>query len=253
MQLICDSFTGVAFLFAKRPLKRLVFKYMEEQASGFILLDKPSGPTSHGMVSFLRRITGIKRIGHAGTLDPFASGLLIMGVGRQATKRLGTFLKQDKEYEATLFLGKTTDTFDTEGKVTSEYGGRPIEDKVIKEVLKSFQGKQKQTPPMFSAKKIGGKKLYELARVGKEVEREACDVEVHELEALNYDWPELKVRVKCSSGTYIRSLANDVGAVLGCGAYLTALRRTAIGSCSVKGATSPDGISSENWKSILTL
>jgi tRNA pseudouridine55 synthase len=251
MQLICDSFTGVAFLFAKRPLKRLVFKYMEEQASGFILLDKPSGPTSHGMVSFLRRITGIKRIGHAGTLDPFASGLLIMGVGRQATKRLGTFLKQDKEYEAILFLGKTTDTFDLEGETTSRYEGPAMQKDAIEAVLKRFKGKQQQIPPMFSAKKIGGKKLYELARAGKEVEREACDIEIYELETLSYSWPELRIRVKCSSGTYIRSLAYDIGKELGCGAFLSGLKRTKISNFKLENAVSPDELTRSPWTDFL--
>ncbi len=224
---------------------------MEEQASGFILLDKPAGPTSHGMVSFLRRLTGIKRIGHAGTLDPFASGLLIMGIGRQATKRLGSFLKQDKEYEATLSLGSTTSTFDPEGEVTSRYGGPVIGADIVEKALKDFLGKQKQVPPMFSAKKVGGKKLYELARAGKEIEREPCDVEIYELEILNYAWPELKVRVKCSSGTYIRSLAHDIGAELGCGAHLKELRRTAIGGFSVKEAALPESLSTGNWQSRL--
>lgn len=220
---------------------------MEEQPTGFILLDKPAGPSSHGMVAFLRRITGVKRIGHAGTLDPFASGLLIMGVGRASTKRLGEFLKQDKEYEADLFLGKTTATFDTEGVVTSEYDGGAIPVEVVTSVLRNFVGEQKQVPPMFSAKKVDGKRLYELARAGKEVEREACDVVIHELELLSYDWPRAKIRVKCSSGTYIRSLADDIGAKLGCGAYLEGLRRTAIGRHGVVSALSPDDLSPENW------
>jgi tRNA pseudouridine55 synthase len=224
---------------------------MEEQPSGFILLDKPAGPSSHGMVAFLRRITGVKRIGHAGTLDPFASGLLIMGIGRQATKRLGGFLKQDKEYEADLLLGKTTATFDTEGVVTSEYDGEPILSETVKDVLQPFVGKQKQIPPMFSAKKVDGKRLYELARAGKEIEREACDIEIHELELLSCEWPKAKIRVKCSSGTYIRSLADDIGAKLGCGAYLEGLRRTAIGSHRVEGAVTEKDINGQNWPDYL--
>ncbi len=220
---------------------------MENNNFGFILLDKPSGPTSHGMVSFLRRLTGIKRIGHAGTLDPFASGLLIMGVGRQATKLLDRFLKQDKEYEALLLLGKTTDTFDREGKVTSEYSGSEISGSVVEKIVKGFIGKQEQVPPMFSAKKVGGKKLYELARAGKTIERKPANVEIHKISVLDYSWPYLKIIVKCSSGTYIRSLADDIGRSLECGAYLEELRRTAIGEYRVEKAVRPEELNPDNW------
>jgi tRNA pseudouridine55 synthase len=226
---------------------------MEEQKSGFILLDKPVGPSSHAMVSFLRRVTGIKRIGHAGTLDPFATGLLILGISRQATKRLGEFLKQDKEYEATLCLGITTDSYDCDGAVLRKYSGPKIKKSIIKEVVSDFLGKQEQIPPMFSAKKIGGKKLYELARQGKEVERKPSKIEVYKIKVLKYRWPELKILVACSSGTYIRSLASDIGDKLGCGAHLSALRRTAIGRFSVKKAVKKDKISQKNWQKYLKL
>ncbi len=226
---------------------------MEEQKSGFILLDKPTGPSSHAMVSFLRRVTGIKRIGHAGTLDPFATGLLILGVSRQATKRLGEFLKQDKEYEATLHLGITTDSYDCDGVILEKYSSPKIKKDVAKKVVKSFLGKQEQIPPMFSAKKIGGKKLYELARQGKEVERKPSAIEIYKIKVLKYRWPELKIRVSCSSGTYIRSLANDIGLKLGCGAHLSALRRTSIGRFSVKKAVKKDKISQKNWEKHLKL
>jgi tRNA pseudouridine55 synthase len=224
---------------------------MENQPSGFILLDKPAGPTSFGMVAFLRRTTGIKKIGHAGTLDPFATGLLIMGVGRQATRQLDSFLKQEKEYEATLRLGARTDTFDIEGEIKDVYSGEEIKNKEIKKIVASFKGKQKQTPPMFSAKKIGGKKLYELARAGKEIFREPSNIEIIKIKVLKYKWPELKIVVACSSGTYIRSLANDIGLKLGCGAYLTALRRTKIGRFNVKSAIVTTKITSKNWQKLL--
>lgn len=240
------------FYLLKCPLKISIVIDMEnQQTSGFIFLDKPAGPTSFGLVAWLRRITGIKRIGHAGTLDPFATGLLILGVAREATKRLDEFLKLGKEYEATLRLGATTDTFDTEGKITEGYKGEKINNKEIKSVVASFLGKQKQVPPMFSAKKIGGKKLYELARAGKEVVRVPSDIEIFKIKILKYRWPELKIRVTCSSGTYIRSLADDIGAKLGCGAYLMALRRTKIGRFKIKSAVIPGKVNSKNWQKFL--
>lgn len=218
---------------------------------GFIFLDKPAGITSHDVVSFLRRIMGIKKIGHAGTLDPFATGLLILGIGREATKRLDKFLKQDKEYEAVLRLGAATDSYDCDGKIVSDYKREKISLPKIRNTIKGFVGRQNQIPPMFSAKKVDGKKLYELARQGKEIERRPSRVEIYDIKILKYGWPELKLRIKCSSGTYIRSLANDIGLKLGCGAYLSALRRTAIGKISVKKAVKKDKISQNNWKKYL--
>lgn len=215
--------------------------------------------TSHDVVDVVRRQTGERTVGHAGTLDPFATGLLIVGVGRQATKRLSEFLKMDKEYEAVVRLGATSDTDDRTGRISippppggrnkvrvrddntpspnPSPQGRGI-DKVgmdeIKEALKNCLGTIQQLPPIYSAKKVGGRKMYELARAGKDVPRKPATVTIHALDVLDYDWPLLRLRVRCSSGTYIRALARDIGEALGVGGLLDELRRTAIGPYRVK-------------------
>lgn len=232
---------------------------MNEQKSGFLIINKPVGPTSHDIIAKLRRITGIKKIGHAGTLDPFASGVLVVAVGREATKEISQFVKLDKEYIATLVLGVTTDTYDNEGvrlKVESRTlpAGRQeskVGIKEVEEVLKKFIGEQKQVPPMFSAKKINGKKLYELARKGIEVKREPVDVNIFSLELIEYEWPILKIRTKVSSGTYIRSLGHDIGQVLGCGAYLDALERTAVDKFFINDSVAIHVVNKENWVDFL--
>lgn len=220
---------------------------MDNLKSGFLLINKPVGPTSHDIINKLRRITGIKKIGHAGTLDPFASGLLICAVGREATREIDKFVKQDKEYIATLHLGAVTDSYDRTGKIIKEYNGEPINEDIIKKVVLEFIGEQMQTPPMFSAKKINGKKMYELARAGKVVERQPCAINIFAMEILNYDWPFLKIKIKCSSGTYIRTIAYDLGERLGCGAYLEELERTKIGKYDIAEAVELDKINSENY------
>lgn len=198
--------------------------------SGFLLVNKPIGPTSFGVIAKLRRVTGIKKIGHAGTLDPFASGVLVIAIGREATRLISQYVKLDKEYEAVLRLGAVTDTYDRMGKVEKlNVTSKKIDIGEIQKVLAKFKGEQKQTPPMFSAKKVNGKKLYELARKGIKIERKAALINIYELELLEYAFPLLKIRVKCSSGTYIRTLAHDIGQILGCGAYLEELKRTAVG------------------------
>lgn len=211
-------------------------KEKDKSLSGFILIDKQPGITSHGVVDRLRRITGIRKIGHAGTLDPFASGLLIVAIGREATKKISAFVKLDKVYEAEIRLGACSTTHDPEGEISeSEIGLMPDREKVLS-VLQTFIGTQEQVPPMHSAKKIGGKKLYELARQGKVVERKPSQVTIYSLELLSYEWPVLKVRTNVSSGTYIRVLGADIGERLGVGAYLSALRRISIGDFSVGNA-----------------
>ncbi len=203
--------------------------------SGFLLIDKPIGPTSHDIVDTVRRALHTRKVGHAGTLDPFASGLLILAVGSK-TKELSKFVGLDKAYEATLRFGATSDTMDRTGKIEQkECAG--ISKEELEAVLKKFRGEIDQVPPMYSAKKIGGKKLYELAREGKEVERKPVCVTIHELELVSFAWPTAVVRTRVSSGTYIRALADDIGKMLGCGAYLEELRRTAIGSYKVEDAS----------------
>ncbi len=204
---------------------------------GFLLIDKPAGMTSHDVVDVVRRLTGERRVGHAGTLDPFATGLLILGVGK-ATKELGKLIGLDKEYEATLLLGATSDTFDPEGMITpNPYTLHPTSLNVDR-ALDQFRGGYDQRAPIFSAKKIKGKKLYELARAGTATEamRPIKHVSIYELLVTSYAFPLLHLHIRCSSGTYIRSLADDIGHALGTGAYVTELRRTHIGDFSVEQA-----------------
>ena len=224
---------------------------MSESMPNFILIDKPAGITSHDVVDRLRKITGEQRIGHAGTLDPFATGLLILGIGRAATRELGHFLKLDKEYIATLHFGAESDTYDRTGKITTigyrESNGFPISLSKIKKILQNFTGEIEQTPPMYSAKKINGKKMYELARAGKEIPRKPTKIKIYSIELLEYDFPLNKICVHCSSGTYIRSLAHDLGRALGTGAYLEELRRTKIGKYDVKDAHKLEELTPETW------
>lgn len=201
-----------------------------------LLIDKPAGITSHDVVDRVRRIYKTRRVGHAGTLDPFATGLLIIGVGK-ATKQLQNYSGLDKTYEATARLGATTDTYDLEGHISPEVKTQdlasppPLSKPDIEATLFSFLSGYEQKAPAFSAKKVKGQKLYELARKGEDVEhlRPTKKIDISEIELLSYAWPDLRFRVSCSSGTYIRSLAHDIGQKLGCGAYLTELRRTRIG------------------------
>lgn len=213
--------------------------------TGFLLIDKPAGPTSHDVVDAVRRATGEKRVGHAGTLDPFATGLLIVGVGREATREFQELVGLDKAYEAVMTLGATSDTQDKTGVIEVVEGVEVTEGK-MREAMKPFVGRLKQVPPMYSAKKQGGKKLYELARKGLEVERAPVDVSVHALDLLSFDPPHATIRVSCSSGTYVRTLAHDIGQALGCGAYLEALRRTAIGPFGIAEAIPLSDITKES-------
>lgn len=205
--------------------------------AGFILINKETGISSHGVINKLRRLTGIRKIGHAGTLDPLASGLMIIAIGRQATRQIDQYVKLDKEYLATLHLGAETDTYDREGKIINtdeKFLVRNINEEIIIEKLKLFIGEQEQVPPMFSAKKVQGRRLYELARKGIEIERKPAKVSIYNMELISYSEPLLKIKIRCSSGTYIRSIAFDLGRALGCGAYLEALERTEIGEFRIE-------------------
>lgn len=214
----------------------------------YILINKAKGISSFKAVAYLRKVTNIRKIGHAGTLDPMAEGLLIVAIGRESTRRINQFAKLDKEYIANIYLGKSTDTYDKEGKILREYTGKAIDLKEIEKVIKSFLGEIEQIPPMYSAKKYKGKKLYELARKGIEVKRKASIVNILEIEILNYQWPNLEIRVKCSKGTYIRSLAKDIGDKLKTGAYLEELKRTRIGNYTLNSAYSLNDINTNNWQ-----
>lgn len=198
---------------------------------GILLVDKPKGITSFSLVSRLRRLTSVKKIGHAGTLDPLATGVMVMLIGKSYTKQSNALLGCDKEYEAIIKLGSSTDSYDAEGCITQESTTVPTCEEVNKTIEK-FQGEIEQIPPMFSAKKIGGKKLYQLARKGIEVKRPAQKVHLA-TQLLDYSYPYLKLKVSCSKGTYIRSLAHDIGQVLGSFAHLFELKRTKSGSFSL--------------------
>ena len=219
--------------------------------SGFLLVDKPEGMTSHDVVDYLRKITKIKKIGHAGTLDPIATGLLILGIGREATKKLSEFQKLDKEYIAKIKLGVKSDTFDKEGKIEKVQFEKIPKREEVEKVLKSFCGEILQTPPSYSAKKIKGKKAYELARKGMKTELLPVKVKIYQIEILNYSFPYLEIKVYCSSGTYIRSLANDIGEKLKVGGLIEELRRTKIGNFKVENAQKLSQIHSENWQNFL--
>ncbi len=201
---------------------------MQTKASGILLVDKAAGSTSFHLVSLLRRLTKIEKIGHAGTLDPFATGVMVMLVGRDYTRRSDEFLTSDKQYRATLLLGVTTDSYDLDGEVTGRNDLVPTLEEV-RLAIAPLQGEILQVPPMFSAKKVQGKKLYDLARRGIEIERQPVRVRL-EITLLSYAYPHLEIEVSCSKGTYIRSLAHDIGQTLRCGAHLTALTRLRSGS-----------------------
>ncbi|MEZ5276353.1 MAG: tRNA pseudouridine(55) synthase TruB [Opitutaceae bacterium] len=193
---------------------------------GVLLVDKPTGVTSHDVVARARRIFRMKKIGHAGTLDPMATGLLILLIGR-ATRLSQYLMSLDKVYEGSITLGVTTNSHDADGEVLSTRPVPDLDEETMRAHLQSFVGDQYQTPPMFSAIKKDGVPLYKLARKGKEIEREPRFVRVSAFELLRMETPVLEVRVKCSKGTYVRTLAHDLGEKIGCGAHLSALRRTA--------------------------
>ncbi|MET0753307.1 MAG: tRNA pseudouridine(55) synthase TruB, partial [Pyrinomonadaceae bacterium] len=201
--------------------------------NGILIIDKPVGITSHDVVARCRRILRTKRIGHTGTLDPFATGVMVILVG-QAT-RLAQFLDKDaKEYEALVRFGSETDTGDRTGELRiTNYDSRDVSIEEIENVLPGFRGEIEQTPPMYSAKKVEGKKLYELARKGIEIERKPVNITIYELEVqsskLKAQSSDVSIRVLCSAGTYIRTLAEDIGRKLNVGAHLAELRRTRAG------------------------
>lgn len=216
---------------------------MPEAPSGFLLVDKPVGPTSHDVIDSLRKLTGIRKIGHAGTLDPLASGLLIIGVGA-ATKQLSSLVGQDKTYEGEITLGRSSTTDDAEGELTNVSDREPG-DSELKEALAGLTGELFQLPPAYSARKQGGVKGYEAARQGRALSLEPRAVTVYSLELTGYAYPTLTFRAGVSSGTYIRSLARDLGEVLGTGAYLSALRRTEIGEYRLQDATSVEALDTD--------
>lgn len=209
------------------------------EGGGILPVDKPPGPTSHDMVARARRVLENRKIGHTGTLDPFASGLLLLCVG--PATRLAEYLSGlPKEYLTTARLGISTDSHDTEGRVVEERAVPPVEEVRVREVLTGLTGEILQRPPSLSAKKVAGEAAHRRVRRGEAVELDPVRVTVHDLELLSLEGADLHLRVRCSSGTYVRALARDLGEALGTGAHLTHLRRTRIGSFHVEDAVAAE-------------
>ncbi len=210
---------------------------IEERGSA-VLINKDRKWTSFDVIAKLRNILQIKKLGHCGTLDPFATGLLIVCIGRKATREIYKFQELKKEYITTIKIGATTKSFDIENEEENISDISNISNKDIEDSIYSFVGKIKQIPPMFSAKKIKGKRMYELARKNIEVEHEPIEVNIYKMDIIDINLPYVKLLVECSKGTYIRAIARDIGIKLNTGAYLTELERTAIGDYRVENAFS---------------
>lgn len=216
---------------------------------GILLVDKPGGWTSFDVVNYVRRIVAAAegkkpkntKVGHTGTLDPFATGLLVLLVGKNYTRKAGELAQVDKTYEVTMRLGATSTTGDPEGEITVVSDRQPPQEAVLA-ALEQFTGPIMQVPPAFSAIKINGQRAYKLAREGKEVIIEPRPVTIHRLELVEYRYPEVRLVAEVSSGTYIRTLVEDIGAILKTGAYTTELRRSQVGKFSLKMAVLPQGL-----------
>ena len=214
---------------------------------GVLAVDKPTGITSHDVVNRVRRLASMRRVGHAGTLDPLATGVLLVCLGR-TTRLIEYLVGLPKVYKTRVRLGQTTDSYDADGTVTAE-SAVTVTEADIKRALAGFRGAIEQRPPMFSAIKRNGQPLYKLARQGIEVERPLRPVTIYDLTCLSWNTPYLDLHITCSTGTYIRSLAHDLGTELGCGGHVVALRRTAIGS--FQQTTALDQLTSENLPTLL--
>lgn len=219
------------------------------EIDGVLLVDKPSGMTSHDVVDRVRRHFNLKKVGHCGTLDPMATGLLVLVLGR-STKLSDRLISEDKEYEGTLELGVTTDSQDADGEVLET---KPVPELTLDQVARAaeaFKGDIYQVPPMVSAKKIAGQALYKLARKGKEVEREPRLIHIYRLDFLEFTPPRIRFKLLCTKGTYVRTICHDLGQKLGCGAHLCQLRRTASGSMSLSEAKPLDEITSLGFSAL---
>lgn len=224
--------------------------YPEALVIGVLNIDKPAGWTSHDVVARIRRLAGERRVGHAGTLDPMATGVLVVCLG--AATRLVEYLADlDKSYRATIRFGAVTDTWDAEGEVIATADTADLTLAAAESALAAFRGTIEQTPPMYSALKRDGRPLYELARQGVTVEREARLVEISRLEIISWAPPDLVVDITCSKGTYVRAIAHDLGAALGVGAHLAALARTRVGSFTLDSAVPPEAITSGDAGALL--
>jgi tRNA pseudouridine55 synthase len=212
-----------------------------------VAIYKDAGLTSHDVVEKIKRITGVTKVGHAGTLDPLARGVLVIAIGRSATKMLKEIVDSEKEYLAEIKLGETSETDDQEGKKIKATICKPPSLEQIKKVLKGFEGKISQKPPLYSAVKVKGKPAYFWARKGKKIELKKRMVEIKQIEVLDYEWPLLKLRVITGPGAYIRSLARDLGERLGTGAYLFGLERIRVGQFSKTNSLSLSGLEGQ-WQ-----
>lgn len=201
--------------------------------SGILNIYKEQGYTSHDVVACLRKITGQKKIGHTGTLDPDATGVLPVCLGR-ATKLCDMLTDRDKTYEAVLLLGRTTDTQDVSGKILEEHSTEELQEDAVKECILGFAGEYDQIPPMYSAVKVNGRKLYELAREGKTIERKSRRVQIHEIRIIEMELPRVRMEITCSKGTYIRTLCSDIGDRLGTGGCMENLIRTRVGRFDIR-------------------
>ena len=208
---------------------------------GALLIDKPSGPTSHDVVDVIRSRFGVKKVGHCGTLDPNATGLLIIVLGR-GTKLSERMMSDDKVYEGTVKFGEATDSYDSDGEITSTAPVPPLTLDQLNEAAATFVGDQMQMPPMVSAIKVKGVPLYKLARKGIEVAREPRLIHIYNCRFTNYEPPLGQIKIACTKGTYVRSIAHDLGQKFGCGAHLAALRRTVSGKFDVADATKLDDL-----------
>lgn len=213
----------------------------QREPEGILLVDKPRGPTSHDVVGRIRRLYNTRRVGHAGTLDPMATGLLIILVGK-ATKASAYLMSQDKAYEADLTLGIVTDSQDADGEVRETNPVPELSEETIRAAMIKMLGDQYQTPPMHSARKVNGVPLYKLAHQGLEIEREPRFIRVESMELVRWATPILTLRTRCTKGTYVRTLGHDLGKALGPGGHLTALRRTASGTNDVAQAVTLDAL-----------
>lgn len=220
-------------------------------SEGFLYINKPRGISSFAVIYRVRKITGVKRVGHAGTLDPEADGLLIVAVGRGYTKQLTKWLKKGKEYRATIKLGYESTTGDVEGVMTEINTKLKPTEEDVKEALKKFVGEIKQIPSAYSAIKIGGQRAYDLARKGEAVVMPSRDVTVYKLNLLSYNYPEIEALAGVSSGTYIRTLSEDIGRALGTGAFMSALTRTKIDQVDLSDSIALKDLNEENWVNYL--
>ena len=207
--------------------------------SGLVVVDKPGSMTSHDVVSRVRRLAGTRKVGHAGTLDPMATGVLVLGLNR-ATRLLGHLTLTDKRYDATVRLGGTTTTDDADGDLVSSSPTDHLSEDDVRSALSSLVGEIDQVPSSVSAVKVDGRRAYARVRAGEEVELSARRVTIHAIDVVSLDLPDVKVAVHCSSGTYVRAIARDLGAALSVGGHLTALRRTAVGPFTLADARSID-------------